>query len=126
MKKTRQQIGRMSKNKGKGGELELAHKFTEYGLDAERSVQYRGRSDSADIQFKGACTELNGIFHVECKRVETLNIEQALQQAEKDVELKTTMMPVVAHRKNQETWKITLRLSDFAELAKAWFERGQW
>ena len=98
-----------SRAKGKRGELELVHKLREYGFDVRRGQQYNGADGSADII---------GIYglHIECKRVEQLNIEKALHQSENDS--KENEVPVVMHRKNGEDWKVTMRLSDFAHLWK--------
>lgn len=101
-----------SKAKGKRGELELAKILKSYGYYAERSVQYCGANGDADV------VGLPGI-HIECKRVEKLNIEKALQQAEADSK---GDIPAVFHRRNRETWKVTLRLDDFMEMYKKWSE----
>ena len=34
-------------------------------------------------------------------------------------------MPVVAHRKNREDWKITMLADDWFEIYKAWLEGGR-
>lgn len=104
-----------SKSKGKRGELELAKILKSYGYDANRSVQYCGANGDADV------VGLPGI-HIECKRVEKLNIEKALQQAEADSK---DDIPVVFHRRNRETWKVTLRLDDFMELYKKFNGRNK-
>ena len=63
-----------SKQKGSRGERELAKKLKEYGYDCRRSVQYCGANGDADV------VGLDGI-HIECKRVERLNIQDAMSQA---------------------------------------------
>ena len=98
-----------SKKKGKVGELELVNYLKKYGLEARRSQQYAGINGDADV----VCKELSN-FHIEVKRNETLNIEKALVQSETDS--KNEEIPIVAHRKNREEWKITLRLSDFLKI----------
>jgi len=103
-----------SKQKGKSGELELAHLFTSYGLTARRSQQFKGTGESADVVFDNP--ELNKMLHIECKRDEHLNVEKALQQAERDRAFGQT--PIVCHRKNKEDWKVTLRFADFMEIYK--------
>ena len=102
-----------SRAKGKRGELELVHKLREYGFDVRRGQQYNGADGSADII---------GIYglHIECKRVEQLNIEKALQQSVNDS--KGNEFPVVMHRKNGDDWKVTMRLSDFVHL---WSRNGE-
>lgn len=54
--------------------------------------------------------------HIEAKRVEALNIDKAMAQAERDA--KPDEMPVVSHRKNGKGWKATLGLDDFVKLHK--------
>lgn len=103
------------KRKGKEGELELAHKLKEYGYDAKRSVQYNGKDGQADVL---------GLphIHVECKRVEKLNIYDAIDQAKRDA--KNDDLPTVFHRKNRFNWLVTMELDSFMELY-ACFEKLQ-
>lgn len=95
-----------SKQKGKRGELELAHKLKEYGYDCKRSQQYCGTNGDADV------IGLPGI-HIECKRVERLNIDEAMEQAVRDCKGE---VPAVFHRKNGKDWKVTLRMDDFMKM----------
>lgn len=99
-----------SKRKGADGERELARKLRELGFEnARRGVQYQGGQDSPDV------VGIDG-FHIECKRVEKLNIEDAMQQSERDA---GTNVPLVIHRKDKERWKVTLRLEDFVDLIRS-------
>lgn len=50
-------------------------------------------------------------MHIECKRVEKLNIDEALNQAKRDT--KKGQTPAVFHRKNGTKWKVTVDLDDF-------------
>ena len=63
-------------------------------------------------------------IHIECKRNEKLNVEKALQQAERD-NSKDDIIPVVMWRKNRETWKATLRLDKFMEIFRVYMEERQ-
>ena len=99
------------KRKGKEGELELAHKLKEYGYDAKRSVQYNGKDGQADV------LGLPNI-HIECKRVEKLNIYDAIAQAKRDA--KNGDMPTVFHRKNRCNWLVTMELDKFMEIYKVY------
>lgn len=96
-----------SRRKGADGERELAKKLKEYGYDCRRGVQYCGTNGDADV------VGLEGI-HIECKRVEKLNIDNAMKQARHDC--KNGDMPAVFHRKNGESWKVTMELSDWIGL----------
>jgi len=61
--------------------------------------------------------------HVEVKRVERINVSKAMEQAVRDA--KENEMPVVAHRKNYEDWKITMLAEDWFELYRAWLKEGR-
>ena len=97
-----------SRRKGAEGERELANELRKLGYDAHRGVQYKGGQDSPDV------VGIDG-FHIECKRVEKLNIEDAMKQSERDA---GDNVPLVIHRKNREEWKVTMRLDDFIELIR--------
>lgn len=99
--------GRMSRNKGKRGERELANKLKDYGYECRRGQQYNGADGSADV------VGLPGI-HIECKRVEALNIYNAVAQAVSDS--KEGELPAVFHRKNNCDWLVTMRMDDFMTL----------
>lgn len=96
-----------SREKGKKGELELARILRGYGADTRRGQQYCGANGDADV------VGLVGL-HIECKRVERLNIYLAMQQAENDA--REGEKPVVMHRRNREGWLVTLKLDDFMEI----------
>lgn len=100
-----------SRDKGKRGELELAHILREYGYDSRRGQQFSGISGDADV------VGLPGI-HIECKRVEKLNINKAMEQAVRDS--RTHEKPTVFHRTNREKWKVTMLLEDWLDLFQAW------
>lgn len=104
-------MGKFSRDKGKRGERELASLLRSYGYDAKRSVQYCGANGDADV------VGLDGI-HIECKRVEHLNLYDAMAQAEhdkRDGEVSTVM-----HRKNNCEWLVSMRLVDWIEMYKEW------
>ena len=68
-----------SRQKGARGERELAKIFREHGYDARRGQQYCGASGDADV------IGLPGI-HVECKRVEKLNLLDAVGQSVREMQ----------------------------------------
>ena len=109
-----------SKNKGKIGELELVNKLKEFGFDCRRSQQFKGDTTNDDD------ADLVGIddLHIECKRVEKLNVEEALQQAERDNH-NPSKIPLVMWRRNREEWKATVRLNNFIKLFKGWKENNE-
>lgn len=94
------------KRKGSAGERELCEYLTAAGFPAHRNEQrYQGGYNNPDISAEGL-----EALHIECKRVEKLNVNEAMRQAAADAAGKT---PVVMHRRNREQWLITLRLDDF-------------
>ena len=100
-----------SRNKGKRGELELVHVLKMHDFEVRRGQQYSGANGDADV------IGIEGL-HIECKRVEKLNINSALMQAEADA--RAGEMPCVMHRRNHEEWKATVRLDDFLKLWRAY------
>lgn len=98
-----------SRAKGAAGERELANRLKELGLTARRGQQFCGSNGDADV----VCEELSS-YHLEVKRVQALNIHDAISQAVRDGKDKT---PVVVHRKNNKPWLATIFLEDFITLA---------
>ena len=105
-----------SRKKGASAERELARKLREYGYDCRRGQQYCGANGDADI------VGLPGI-HIECKRVERLNLYDAIAQSGYDS--KPSEIPVVMHRKNNCDWLATLSLEHFMEIYQEW-EAGRY
>lgn len=100
-----------SKAKGARGERELSNKLKEYGYDCRRGQQYCGANGDADV------VGLSGI-HIECKRVEKLNLYDAVSQAKSDA--REGKKPTVFHRKNNCEWLVTMTLPDWIELYREW------
>ena len=102
-----------SREKGKAGEREFAKLCREHGFEnARRGQQYSGLEGKDVVGLEG--------IHIEVKRVERLNIDKAMKQSIEDS--KEGEIPIVAHRKNYEDWKITMLAEDWFELYKAWLE----
>ena len=100
-----------SRDKGAKGERELARVLSERGYQCRRGQQYCGANGDADV------VGLPGV-HIECKRVERLDLDKAMSQSVHDA--KTGEMPIVAHRKNNHPWLVTMRLEDFMAIYKEW------
>ena len=100
-----------SRAKGASGERELANKLKEYGYECRRGQQYCGANGDADV------VGLDGI-HIECKRVQKLNLDDAMLQAIRD--RKPDEMPAVFHRKNNREWLVTMRMNDWINLYREW------
>jgi Holliday junction resolvase len=95
-----------SRAKGARGERELAAFLRKHGHEARRGQQFSGSPDSPDVVHS-----IPGI-HIECKRVEKLNIHTAMKQASEDC---GDDVPVVCHKRNRGEWLITMRLEDYLE-----------
>ena len=104
-----------SKAKGKQGELEWARLCKAEGYDVRRTAQYCGKTGEA-----ADCVGLPDIY-IEVKRVEHLNIHDAMAQAVRDSEAENKgNMPIVAHRKNGTEWLVTMRAADWFKLYREW------
>lgn len=100
-----------SREKGARGERELANFLKDHGYMARRGQQYSGANGDADVE------GLDGI-HIECKRVEKLNIDKAMEQSIRDAYAESikrgkNTIPTVWHRANGRKWKVTMLAEDF-------------
>ncbi|TWT57217.1 hypothetical protein KOR42_05750 [Thalassoglobus neptunius] len=95
--------------KGKAGERELSKELNSLlGTECRRGQQYNG-VDGHDV------VGIEGV-HVECKRVERLNVGDAIEQAERDAD--EGEIPSVFHRKNRKPWLVTIRLCDLIKFCR--------
>lgn len=104
-----------SRQKGCRGEREVRDLFREQGYEqARRGQQFSGSPDSPDV----IIPELPWL-HIESKWVQSLNIQDAMDQAVRDAGGKA---PVVFHKKNGTEWLVTMKPKEFFWLVKA-FEK---
>ena len=101
-------MSKSQQRKGADGERELAEVLRGYGYDVTRG---------GSLTF-GEIPDLVGLpgVHIECKRVERLNLWKAMQQAAADADRFKDGMPIVFHRQNRKPWLVTMQLSDFMKL----------
>lgn len=100
-----------SRAKGKKGELELCHTLRDlWNWDCRRTEQFCGDSGDSDVTIR----HLPNLF-AECKRVQCLNLTEAMELASKQCGPK---LPAIFHRRNNKPWLVTARLSDLMELAE--------
>lgn len=101
------------KRKGTGGENELAAILRDAGIRAYRNDQiYRGGKGNPDVSAEVCGQKL----HIEVKRVEKLNVPEAVKQAITDAA--EGSLPIVAHRRNREQWLVTIPLLSLLKLMK--------
>lgn len=101
-------MGAKSQAKGRRGELELSRVLQGHGYDVR----------PGDPLNYGTEPDLVGLpmVHVEVKRRENVNLSAALDQAAADAEKFRDGLPAVFHRKNRESWRVTMLLSDWLQL----------
>lgn len=105
--------GKGSRDKGANGERELARLLKDlYGFDVRRGQVFNGEPDLVG---------LDGI-HVEVKRVERLNVHDALEQAREASKKKQDGVPVVFHRRNRTRWMVTMDLQDWVDFYLGWLD----
>ena len=97
--------GKTQQRKGRGGELEICRILQAHGIPAEpgQAVSF---GETPDV------TGIPGV-HAEIKRVERLNIPEAMAQAVRDSEKFQDGTPVLFHRRNRQEWLCTMRLRDW-------------
>ena len=103
-------MGKASQRKGADGERELTAILREYGYPCKRggSLTYGTVPD---------VTGLQGI-HIECKRVERLNLPAAVEQATRDAARFRDGKAAVFHRKDGGQWLVTMTLTQWIRLYK--------
>ena len=101
-------MGKASQRKGADGERELVSVLNGYGYRVER-----GGSETF-----GTVPDITGLpgVHVEVKRTEKLNIQEAMEQAVRDSERCDDGVPTVFHRKNRRGWLVTMQLDNWIRL----------
>ena len=58
-------------------------------------------------------------IHIECKRVERLDLYGAMYQSYRDS--KKGQLPAVFHRKNRGNWLVTMKLDDWIKLYNEYY-----
>ena len=103
-----------SQRKGADGERELASLLRERGFDIQRG---------GSLSF-GEIPDLTGLpgIHIEVKRVERLNLGEAMEQAIRDAERFHDGAPTVFHRRNRQPWLVTMLLEDWIKQYEAKIE----
>lgn len=103
-------MGRSQQKKGRNGELELVKVLNDYGFQVTPGRVLTFGSEPDIVGLKG--------IHIEVKRVERLNVSEAMKQAVRDSEKFNDGMPCLFHRRNRESWLVTMRLGDFLAMYK--------
>lgn len=101
-------MGSKSQRKGASGERELAAILRERGYDCRRG---------GSLSF-GEIPDVVGLpgIHMEVKRVEKLNVVEAMEQAIRDSQRMQDGVPALFHRRNRKPWLVTMRLEDWLDM----------
>lgn len=101
-------MGAKSQKKGAAGEQELVDQLRRAGYP----VTWGGNKTY------GTVPDVSGLagIHIECKRVEQLNIARAVAQAAADASRFQDGAPTVFHRRNNSPWLVTMQLPDWLRL----------
>lgn len=104
-------MSKSQQRKGRSGELELCRLLQSYGIPAEPGQA---------VSF-GSTPDVTGIpgVHAEVKRVERLNVPEAMNQAIRDSEKFNDGKPILFHRRNRSPWLATMCLEDWVKIYKA-------
>lgn len=101
-------MGSRSQRKGADGERELAALLSAAGYECQRG---------GSLSF-GEIPDVLGLpgIHIEVKRVEKLNVGEAMEQAIRDSDRMLDGMPALFHRRNRKPWLVTMRMEDWLKL----------
>ena len=107
-------MGKGAQRKGADGERELAALLRERGYSIRRG---------GSLSF-GTVPDLIGLsgIHIEVKRVERLNVPEAMDQAVRDAD-RFGGFPALFHRRSRSPWLVTMRLADWLELYQAFEDK---
>ena len=106
-------MGKMSRDKGKRGELEVVALLHKYGFEAWRGQQFKGGSDSPDV--------IHNIpnVHLEVKLREALSLYPVLENTKQEAPEK---VPVLFHRRSRKPWVVAMYAEDFLQLMKELYD----
>lgn len=106
-----------SRAKGAAGEREFRDFLVERDHTARRGQQFSGGHDSPDV-----VSDLDDVVHWEVKRVESLRLYDALEQAKRDA--KVTQIPIVVHRQSHKEWVAILRADDLVRIIECYAQHA--
>ena len=104
-------MGKLSREKGKRFERDVASRFREYGYDAHRTAQYKGNT--------GQAGDVEGVpyIHIECKHQERMNLYDWMEQSVTDAAAEGGgNLPVVVHKANNEPVLVTMVFDDWIHM----------
>ena len=103
-----QLMAKLSKDKGKRGEREVAELLRKYGFEARRGQQFKGTKDRPDVVHNMEN------FYIEVKRTQAFSLYPVLKKAGEECD--EFEEPLIFHRRNGKAWVVVLDAEYFLEL----------
>ena len=124
-KRTPQQIGKSSRQKGARGEREVVNALKEAfpNDDWRRGYQRRVETDEPDVVPKGKATRSWFKFWAECKNTKAPNIVKAYHQTHEEQKDQDEELPglVFSKKTNDPSgWLVTMDLKMFLKMLAVW------
>ena len=113
-------MGKMSKDKGKRFEREVAKLFTVNGYDAYRTSQFKGNT--------GQAGDIEGVphLHIEAKHQERMNLYEWVNQSVSDAKAQGKgNLPIVVHKANNKPVLVTMEFQDWIRLFNKSFDNDK-
>lgn len=112
-------MSKMSREKGKRFEREVANLFKDWGYEAHRTAQFRGNTgDAGDVE------GVPGI-HIEAKHQERMCLYDWYEQAERDARAEGKgNFPVVIHKQNGKPVLVSMNFEHWIQLYNEWNSVG--
>lgn len=108
-------MGKMSREKGKRFEREVSALFRDWGYEAHRTAQFKGKTgDAGDVE------GVPGI-HIEAKHQERMCLYDWIEQSERDAAAeKEGNLPIVIHKANNKPVLVSMKFEDWILLYNEW------
>ena len=105
-------MAKISRDRGKRFEREVANLFKDWGYDAHRTVQFCGKTgQAADVEIKDSG------LHVECKMRKSIAMYEWYEQAVRDSRASgRNDIPIVVYRADGKPPMVTMHFEDFIRM----------
>ena len=108
-------MAKISRERGKIFEREVANFFKDYGYDAYRTAQHKGKT--------GLAADVENVpnLHIEAKRRRSIGVYEWMHQAQDEAKAEGKgNIPVVFCRADDEKMLVVMRAEDWIQLYREW------
>ena len=108
-------MAKISRDRGRSFELEVAHLFQDYGYDAYRTAQHKGKT--------GLAADVEGApgLHIEAKRRRSIAVYDWMHQAHEEAKAEGKgNLPVVFCRADGEKMLAIMEADSWMQLYREW------